>query len=105
MLPQAAGPLLLFLATTSLLPSIASADTANWLFPAYVENAALVTFESQDTIDAAWTSKFVAPVLVLFCETSNNGAFTISKSSTIRADLSSSLISPDPIAMADETRS
>lgn len=80
MLPQLAGQLLFFLATTSLLPSRASADTANWQFPAYVQNAPPITFESQDTIDAAWTSVFVAPVLVMFCETNNDRNFFISKS-------------------------
>ncbi|CAD6573785.1 MAG: hypothetical protein ASARMPREDX12_006244 [Alectoria sarmentosa] len=77
MLPRPVGQLLFFLATTSLLLFVASADTANWLFPAYVPNAAPVTFESQDTIDASWTSEFVAPVLVMFCETNNSRDFSI----------------------------
>lgn len=80
MLPRLPGQLLFFLATTSLLSSTASSDTSKWLFPAYVPNAAPVTFESQDTIDAAWTSEFVAPVLTMFCLTDSNGDFSISKS-------------------------
>lgn len=81
MLPQVAGQLLFFLATTPLLASTAAADTANWFFPSYVPQAAPVTFESQDTIDAAWTSEFVAPVLVMFCDTNNSGDFSIGTSS------------------------
>lgn len=81
MLPQLVGQLFFFLASTSLLAFTSSADTGNWLFPAYVENAAPVTFESQDTIDAAWTSEFVAPVLVLFCQVDNDNDFSISKPS------------------------
>ena len=80
MLPPSAGQLLYFLATTSLLALKASADSTIWLFPAYVPNAPPITFESQDTIDAAWTSAFVAPLLVLFCQTNNDNAFSISKS-------------------------
>ncbi|KAF6240049.1 hypothetical protein HO173_001659 [Letharia columbiana] len=83
MLPQLAGHLLFFLATTSLLPSTASADTANWLFPAYVQNAPPITLESQDTMDASWTSEFVAPVLVMFCQTGNDGDFSINFESPI----------------------
>lgn len=90
MLPQLIGPLLFFLATTSLLSFSVSADAANWMFPADVQNAAPVTFESQDTIDAAWTSEFVAPVLVMFCDTNNDGDYSISKSS-FRPRLSQSL--------------
>ncbi|KAM0803567.1 hypothetical protein BDR22DRAFT_886402 [Usnea florida] len=76
MLPPLAGQLLCFLATTSLLALRASADSADWLFPAYIPNAPPITFQSQDTIDAAWTSAFVAPVLVLFC-LNNDGSFSI----------------------------
>ena len=80
MLLQLPSQLLFFLATTSLLLFTHSADTGTWLFPAYVPNTPLVTFESQDTIDAAWTSVFVAPVLTMFCQTSNNGHFSIGES-------------------------
>lgn len=79
MLPRLPSQLLFFLTSTSLLLSTHSADTATWLFPAYVPNAPLVTFESQDTIDAAWTSVYVAPVLTMFCQTGNNGPYSISE--------------------------
>ena len=79
MLPPLADRLLCFLATVSLLALRASADSTNWLFPAYHPNAPPVTFQSQDTIDAAWTSAYVAPVLVLFCQTNNDGDFSIGK--------------------------
>lgn len=90
MLPQLIGPLLFFPATTSLLSFSVSADVANWIFPAVVQNAAPVTFESQDTIDAAWTSEFVAPMLVMFCDTNNDNEYYIGKSS-FRPRLSQSL--------------
>ena len=77
MLPHGASQLLLFLVATFLLQSTASAGRANWLFPA---SEAPLEFESQDTIDASWTSKFVAPVLTLFCQDKPNDGFYPSKS-------------------------
>ena len=101
MLPQLPGPLLFFLAATSLIRTTASADATNWLFPAYVPNAPPITFESQDTIDASWTSDFVAPVLSMFCQTNNSGDFSISQS-FLPASRALSFRGPNCIAITDE---
>ena len=53
MLSQLVGQLLFFFAAVFLFSSTASADTATWLFPAYVPNAPPIAFESQDTIDVS----------------------------------------------------
>ena len=81
MLSQLPVQLLFFLATVSLLPSTASAHVANWLFPAVIPNAPLLTFESQDTIDASWTSSLVAPVLRMFCKNGDATQYLVSESS------------------------
>ena len=72
MLSKVAGQLLV-LAVTCFQPSRASGDTANWLYPS--KNASSpFRFESQDTLDAAWTSVFAAPVLTMFCQLEEKGA-------------------------------
>ena len=66
MLSKVAGRLLFF-AITCLQLCRASTDTANWLYPPK-HASTLFRFESQDTLDAAWTSVFEAPVLIMVCQ-------------------------------------
>ena len=72
MLSKVAGQLLLF-AITCFQSSKASPDTANWLYPSKHASSPF-RFESQDTLDAAWTSVFAAPALTMVCQKEQEGA-------------------------------
>ena len=90
MLSKVAGQLLFF-AIACFQSSRASADTADWLYPSRNASSPM-RFENQDTLVAAWTSVFAAPVLSMDCQMEDGAEFFTSQSFS-RAHMSEVLIS------------